>query len=155
MSVRRPRTTRRARSAWVALACAAGLTAALPATAEAAQPQPEQYTAKQVSRFLTHFYGETGPTAWEREHRVSDDLRQRAAEAPPGFDLILCHSNTADIDDIDVGPVTTAQSAGVGWATVFLDFGPGQETTAFTAYVDLNKAQPLELLDVDCAPPEA
>lgn len=154
MSLRRTRN-RRARSAWVALACAAGLTAALPATAQADPHRQEQYTAKQVSRFLTHFYGKTGPTAWEREHLVSDDLKQRAAEAPPGFDLILCHSNTADIDDIDIGPVTTAQSAGVGWATVFLGFGPDQEIAAFTAFVDLDTAQPLKLLDVDCTPPEA
>ncbi|HSA49679.1 MAG TPA: hypothetical protein VLH10_06145 [Yinghuangia sp.] len=152
MSVPRPRRVRRARSAWLAVACAAGLVAAVPATAEAAQQQ-EQYTAKQVSRFLTHFYGKTGPTAWEREHLVSEDLKQRAAEAPPGFDLILCHSNQPE--DIDIGPVTTAQSAGVGWATVFLGWGPGQEVAAFTAYVDLDTSNPLKLLDVDCEPPEA
>lgn len=146
-------SVRRVRSAWVALACAAGLTAAIPATAEAARQQQEQYTAKQVSRFLTHFYGKTGPTAWEREHLVSEDLKQRAAEAPPGFDLIICHRNQPD--DIDIGPVTTAQSAGVGWATVYLGFGPDQEIAAFTAYVDLNTAQPLKLLDVNCEPPEA
>ncbi|WP_436774876.1 hypothetical protein [Yinghuangia sp. YIM S09857] len=142
---------RRIRSALVAAACAGALTASLSGSASAT-PGP-QYSAKEVGRFLHHFYGKTGPTAWEREHLVSEDLRQRAEEAPPGFDLIMCTRNAPE--DIDIGPVTTAQSAGVGWATVFLAWGPGQEIAAFTAYVDLDKSRSLKLLDVNCEPPEA
>ncbi|WTW93900.1 hypothetical protein OG216_11135 [Streptomycetaceae bacterium NBC_01309] len=139
------------RSALVAAACAGALTVSLSGSASAA-PAP-QYSAKEVGRFLHHFYGKTGPTPWEREHLVSEDLKERAEEAPPGFDLIMCTRNAPK--DIDIGPVTTAQSAGVGWATVFLGWGPGQEIAAFTAYVDLDKSRPLKLLDVNCEPPEA
>ncbi|MDI2126726.1 hypothetical protein [Yinghuangia seranimata] len=142
---------RRVRAALVTVACVGALTtAAAPATAQ--HQQPSQYTAKQVRHFLTHFYGNTGPTAWEREHLVSDDLKDRAEHAPPGFDLIICHSHRPK--SIEIGPVTTAQSAGVGWATVFLGWGPHQEISAFTAYVDLDTSRPLKLLDVNCDIPE-
>ncbi|NUU21661.1 MAG: hypothetical protein HOV68_09130 [Streptomycetaceae bacterium] len=155
-------TGHRFRTSVLAAACAAGLALALPATAEAAHATSHgtsqetshgsQYTAKQVGRFLKHFYGKTGPSDWARENLVADDLKERAAQAPPGFDLLICHRNVPE--DIDLGPVTTAQSAGVGWATVFLSWGRDQEVSAFTAYVDLDTSRPLKLLDVNCEPPE-
>ncbi|MGK5529037.1 hypothetical protein [Streptomyces sp. URMC 129] len=145
------------------LAAAGGLAAlglALGAVATAsAAPSPHananatgRYSGEEIHHFLEGFYGNTGPRAWERENLVSDDLKQRAAEME-GHDLLLgCARNTPV--DIEVGEVTTAQSAGVGWATIFLGYGEGQELGAFTAYVALDAGEPIELLDIDCTPPE-
>ena len=52
--------------------------------------------------------------------------------------------------DIEVGEVTTAQSAGVGWATITTTWDGSPRTASFTAYVDLDGSKPMKLLDVDC-----
>ncbi|QMV20903.1 hypothetical protein GQS52_02855 [Streptomyces sp. SCUT-3] len=113
-------------------------------------PRAPQYTAEQVHRFLVDFYGEHGPTPWERAHLVTGELRLKAARTT-GYDLLLCARSAPD--DIRVGPVTTAASAGVGWATVYTSWDGGRETSSFTAYVFLDTAAPLMLADVDCAAP--
>ncbi|GAA2473733.1 hypothetical protein GCM10010406_07060 [Streptomyces thermolineatus] len=113
-------------------------------------PQAPQYTAEQVHRFLVDFYGEHGPTPWERAHLVTGELRLKAARTT-GYDLLLCARSAPD--GIRIGPVTTAASAGVGWATVYTSWDGGRETSSFTAYVFLDTAAPPMLADVDCAAP--
>ncbi|MFI9046582.1 hypothetical protein [Streptomyces sp. NPDC053427] len=105
-----------------------------------------RHDATDIRRFLTAFYGHHGPTGWAREHQVSDYLKDRAAHTE-GYDLLLCAQNAPR--EISVGKVTTAQSAGVGWATV-TTFWDGGARESFTAYVGLD-SQPIELQDVDCA----
>ncbi|MFG2137270.1 hypothetical protein [Streptomyces sp. NPDC048650] len=145
-------------------AAVAALGLALPLTLVAAGPAaarqpagPASYTvrtdpngrhdATDIRRFLTTFYGHHGPTAWAREHQVSDYLKDRAAHTE-GYDLLLCAQNTPR--EISVGKVTTAQSAGMGWATITTLWDGGARDT-FTAYVDLD-SRPIGLQDVDCAP---
>ncbi|MEV0369246.1 hypothetical protein AB0I10_05405 [Streptomyces sp. NPDC050636] len=152
-------------SATVAAACATalGLTLVLAASAPAtAAVSPHQavtradtvrsdpngrHTATEIRRFLTTFYGHHGPSVWAREHQVSDYLKDRAAHTE-GYDLLLCAQNTPR--EISIGKVTTAQSAGVGWATV-TTIWDGRARNTFTAYVDLD-SKPIELHDVDCSP---
>ncbi|WP_059012221.1 hypothetical protein [Streptomyces specialis] len=110
-----------------------------------------RYSAEEIHHFLEGFYGNTGPRDWERENLVADDLKERAAELET-HDLLLCSQNAPL--DIEVGEVTTAQSAGVGWAPIWLSWGEGEEVSVFTAYVGLDASQPIKLLDVDCVPPE-
>ncbi|MFJ6749889.1 hypothetical protein ACIQNI_17105 [Streptomyces sp. NPDC091266] len=159
-----PRTLRTAsRHATVAAACAAalGLTLSVAAAGSAAAvPHPRQsaaaahtagsdpngrHTATEIRRFLTGFYGHHGPTNWARAHQVSDYLKDRA-EHTEGYDLLLCAQNTPR--EISIGKVTTAQSAGVGWATV-TTIWDGKARGTFTAYVDLD-SDPIELQDVNC-----
>ncbi|WP_326596756.1 hypothetical protein [Streptomyces sp. NBC_01803] len=129
-----------------------GADAAVPgAHARAHAHANNRYTGEEIHHFLEGFYGNSGPRAWERENLVSDTLKERVAETE-GYDVLLCSQNIPL--DIEVGEVTTAQSAGVGWAPIFLSWGDDQELAVFTAYVDLDARQPIELLDVDCAPPE-
>lgn len=109
-----------------------------------------RFTAEEIHHFLEGFYGNHGPRPWERENLVSDQLKERIAQTPD-YDLLLCAQN--EPRDIEVGEVTTAQSARVGWATVTTHWGQGA-TGSFTAYVDLDATRPIELLDVDCATPE-
>ncbi|NUP42569.1 MAG: hypothetical protein HOY76_37460 [Streptomyces sp.] len=131
------------------------LAAGSPATAAAqtsvqtsVQTDPNgRYTAEEIHHFLEGFYGNHDPTAWEREHLVSDQLKEKAAENP-GFDVLLCAQNTPR--DIEVGEVTTAQSAGVGWATITTTWDGSPRTASFTAYVDLDGSKPMKLLDVYC-----
>ncbi|MFJ9413997.1 hypothetical protein ACIRPT_07490 [Streptomyces sp. NPDC101227] len=106
-----------------------------------------RHDATDIRRFLTAFYGYHGPSDWAREHQVSDYLRDRAAQTE-GYDLLLCAQNTPR--EISIGKVTTAQSAGVGWATV-TTIWDGGDRGSFTAYVGLD-SKPIELQDVDCAP---
>jgi hypothetical protein len=144
-------------------ACALALGAPAAQAAQAAQatpaePNPQVYaptygdqaasrhTGPQIHRFLTRFYGEHGPSDAEREHDVSDHLKQKQAENPD-YDVILCAQNTPQ--NIEVGPVTVAQSAGFGWSTVTAYWADGT-TSTFTAYVDLD-SHPIELHDVVCA----
>lgn len=145
-------------AAAAALAAALGLTLTLAASGPAAaqtrtapaagtvRPDPDgRHTATEIHRFLTAFYGHHGPSDHAREHQVSDYLKDRVAHTPD-YDLLLCAQNTPR--QITVGPVTTAQSAGVGWATVTTFWGGGTRSS-FTAYVGLD-SRPIELQDVDC-----
>ncbi|MBC3992991.1 hypothetical protein H8N00_29790 [Streptomyces sp. AC563] len=109
-----------------------------------------QYDAKEVRHFLKGFYGSHGPSAWEREHLVTEELKEKAAQTPD-YDLLLCAQNTPKA--IDIGPVTTAQSAGVGWARVTTHWGKGQDTQVFTAYVGLDASKPMKLMDISCEAP--
>ncbi|KOG53776.1 hypothetical protein ADK76_26260 [Streptomyces griseoflavus] len=106
-----------------------------------------RYTAEEIRRFLVSFYGKHGPSAWQREHQVSAELKKKAAETPD-YDLLLCAQNTSR--NITVGKVTTAQSARVGWATI-TTYWSGNRKQHFTAYVDLDATRPIELLDVSCS----
>ncbi|WP_328732497.1 hypothetical protein OHT20_25495 [Streptomyces caniferus] len=153
-------TSRRTAAAAAAGAAALGLTLTLAASgpaSAAAHPQSApaaagvrsdpngRHTAAEIHRFLTSFYGQHGPDAGAREHQVSDHLKDRAAHTE-GYDLLLCAQNT--LRRITVGKVTTAQSAGVGWATVTTFWGGGTRGS-FTAYVGL-ESRPIVLQDVDC-----
>ncbi|MEU0845124.1 hypothetical protein ABZ370_37435 [Streptomyces sp. NPDC005962] len=109
-----------------------------------------RFTAEEIHHFLEGFYGNHGPRPWERENLVSDFLKERIAETPD-YDLLLCAQN--EPRDIEVGEVTTAQSARVGWATITTSWGQGPDAS-FTAYVDLDATRPIELLNVDCGTPE-
>lgn len=60
--------------------------------------------------------------------------------------MILCAQNEPVA--IEVGPVTVAQSAGFGWATVTTSWAGGARQT-LTAYVALD-SDPIELHDVVC-----
>ncbi|MFG2892790.1 hypothetical protein [Streptomyces sp. NPDC048248] len=148
-------------AAVAACAAAFGLTltaAAAPSAAAAPAPAHQRaaadtvrsdpngrHTATEIRRFLTTFYGHHGPSAWARENQVSDHLKDRVAQTE-GYDLLLCAQNTPR--EIAIGKVTTAQSAGMGWATV-TTIWDGAERGTFTAYVDLD-SHPIELQDVDC-----
>ncbi|MFI0778299.1 hypothetical protein [Streptomyces sp. NPDC021212] len=105
-----------------------------------------RFTAEEIHHFLEGFYGNHGPRPWERENLVSDYLKERIAQTPD-YDLLLCAQNTPR--HIEVGEVTTAQSARVGWATITTSWGQGSPGS-FTAYVDLDASRPIKLLDVDC-----
>lgn len=119
-----------------------------PAGAQAgpAAAAERRHTGREIHRFLTWFYGEHGPTDSQREHFVSDFLKQKQAD-DPDHDVLLCAQNTPQ--NIEVGPVTVAQSAGVGWATVTAYWADGT-TSTFTGYVALD-SHPIELHDVVCA----
>ncbi|MFI6144070.1 hypothetical protein [Streptomyces sp. NPDC051109] len=120
----------------------------------AADPTPvgarHRHTALEISTFLTSFYGHHGPSAHDRAQRVSQQLKEKQAHTP-GSDVLLCAQKEPRNEprDIVVGPVTVAQSAGVGWATVTTHWGAGQRDT-FTAYVRLD-SRPIKLDDVICA----
>ncbi|MFF1453831.1 hypothetical protein ACFVYF_37720 [Streptomyces sp. NPDC058274] len=49
---------------------------------------------------------------------------------------------------VDIGPVSTAQSARVGYATVTTHWG--EDAATFEAYVDLAATRPIQLFDTDC-----
>ncbi|WP_412075134.1 hypothetical protein ACLF6K_03615 [Streptomyces xanthophaeus] len=125
-----------------------------PVTAPGAASQ--RHSAAEISRFLAAFYGDHGPTPYDREHRVSQVLKERQG-ASPGADVLLCAQNEPRA--IGIGPVTVAPSAGVGWATVTTHWGADAEaeaaagpdaTDTFTAYVRLD-SRPIRLDDVICA----
>ncbi|MFF0018885.1 hypothetical protein [Streptomyces sp. NPDC005374] len=154
-----------ARIALSAAGCAAVLGLALTATAPAsaapaaktaavsapvAKPTDAngRYTAQEIHTFLETFYGEHGPGDFARAYGISEQLKEKVA-ASDGFDVLLCAQN--EPQSIDIGPVTTAQSARVGYATVTTHWGEnGQSTAAFEAYVDLDATRPIQLLDTDC-----
>ncbi|GAA4336208.1 hypothetical protein GCM10023086_69330 [Streptomyces venetus] len=133
-----------------AVGCVAALgiaAAALPAAAASAVDGNDRYTAQEIHTFLQDFYGEHGPGDFTRKYGISPQLKEKVA-ANPEFDVLLCAQNIPV--SIDVGPVTTAQSARVGWATVSTHWNGGEDRADFTAYVDLDATRPLQLLDVDC-----
>ncbi|EFL26012.1 hypothetical protein SSOG_05726 [Streptomyces himastatinicus ATCC 53653] len=146
--------TLRCSAAAAALGLGLVLAAGAPATAAphgVKKTDPNgRFTAEEIHHFLEGFYGNHGPRPWERENLVSDQLKERIAQTPD-YDLLLCAQN--EPRDIEVGEVTTAQSARVGWATITTYWGQGSPSS-FTAYVDLDASRPIELLDVDCATPE-
>ncbi|KUL36089.1 hypothetical protein ADL22_25630 [Streptomyces sp. NRRL F-4489] len=130
----------------LALATAGPATAATPQAAPTLRTDPNgRHTAAEIHRFLTRFYGQHGPSPYQRRHQVSAYLKDRA-DHTEGYDLLLCAQNTPRA--ISVGPVTTAQSAAVGWATVTTSWGDGTRRH-FTAYVGL-ESRPIVLQDVDC-----
>lgn len=104
------------------------------------------HTAAEISRFLTGFYGDHGPSETDRQRYVSQVLKDKQQENKEA-DVVLCAQNQPL--DIGVGPVTVAQSAAVGWATVTTHWGAGV-TDTFTAYVRLD-SDPIRLDDVICA----
>ncbi|MFJ7181708.1 hypothetical protein ACIQXA_36335 [Streptomyces massasporeus] len=77
---------------------------------------------------------------------LSPQLKERVADNPES-DVRLCAQNVPA--SIDSGPVTTAQSARAGWATVSTYRNGGSDKADFTAYVDLDATRPVRLLDVD------
>ncbi|KOT77684.1 hypothetical protein ADK70_36440 [Streptomyces rimosus subsp. pseudoverticillatus] len=131
----------------VPAAAATQSTSIQPSRADLRTDPNGRYTAEEIRRFLVSFYGKHGPSAWQREHQVSAELKKKAAETPD-YDLLLCAQNTPR--NITVGKVTTAQSARVGWATI-TTYWSGNRKQSFTAYVDLDATRPIELLDVSCS----
>ncbi|MFI8451921.1 hypothetical protein [Streptomyces erythrochromogenes] len=107
---------------------------------------PEGHTADQIGRFLVRFYGEHGPSDHDRRHHVSQVLQERQ-QTTTESDVLLCAQN--EPRDIAVGPVTVAQAAGVGWATVTTHWA-SDKTDTFTAYVRLD-SRPIRIDDVICA----
>ncbi|MFC6061775.1 hypothetical protein [Streptomyces ochraceiscleroticus] len=143
------------RAVTVSALCAAllggGLTLAASAPAAPAASEekaPARYNAEQVHHFLQGFYGNHGPRQWERVHMVGDELKKRA-EKNKKYDVLLCAQNNPR--DIAIGRVTTAQSAGVGWATVTTKWNRGPDQH-FTAYVGLDASKPIKLIEIDCSP---
>jgi hypothetical protein len=107
-----------------------------------------RYTAEEIHTFLTDFYGEHGPGDFARKYGITDSLKEKVA-ANEGTDILLCAQN--EPRSIDIGPVTTAQSARLGYATVTTHWGgSGQDTAHFTAYVDLDATRPIQLLNTVC-----
>ncbi|WP_229886491.1 hypothetical protein [Streptomyces subrutilus] len=119
---------------------------AAPAAAPAAAGHRHEHSAAEIGRFLTSFYGVHGPTGYYREHRVSQVLKDKQTGSPDA-DVLLCAQNAPQ--DVGIGPVTVARSAGVGWATVTTHWAAGA-TDTFTAYVRLDSL-PIRLDDVICA----
>ncbi|MDQ0753775.1 hypothetical protein QF034_008006 [Streptomyces africanus] len=133
-----------------AVGCVAALgigAAAVPAAAASAVDADDRYTAQEIHMFLEDFYGEQGPGDFARKYGISPQLKEKVA-ASPKFDVLLCAQNIPV--SIDVGAVTTAQSARVGWATVSTYWNGGSDKADFRAYVDLDATRPIQLLDVDC-----
>ena len=118
-----------------------------PAAAASAVDGNDRYTAEEIHTFLEDFYGEHGPGDFARKYGISPQLEEKVADNPE-FDVLLCAQNIPA--SIDIGPVTTAQSARVGWATVSTYWNGGSGKADFTAYVDLDATRPIQLLDVDC-----
>ncbi|WP_405828310.1 hypothetical protein [Streptomyces sp. NBC_00105] len=119
---------------------------AAPAPSVAPVAIAEGHTADQISRFLATFYGAHGPSPHDREQHVSQILKDRQ-QVNADSDVLLCSQN--EPQSIGIGPVTVAQSAGVGWATVTTHWAGGV-TDTFTAYVRLD-SKPIRLDDVICA----
>ncbi|MEU6119471.1 hypothetical protein ABZ840_33665 [Streptomyces sp. NPDC047117] len=142
------------RAVTVSALCAAllggGLTlaASAPAASPAPKKAPARYGAEQIHHFLEGFYGNHGPRRWERRHMVGDALKKRV-EQNKKYDVLLCAQNAPR--DITIGRVTTAQSAGVGWATVTTSWPRGRDQH-FTAYVGLDATKPIKLTQIDCSP---
>ncbi|MBT2481782.1 hypothetical protein [Streptomyces sp. ISL-94] len=126
------------------LALSAPLSVAAAHAAPAAVPPP--HDAGQISTFLAGFYGHHGPSDYDRDNRVSQVLKDRQRERADA-DVLLCAQGQPQ--DIAIGPVTVAETAGVGWATVTTHWDSGKADT-FTAYVRLD-SQPIYLDDVICA----
>ena len=93
------------------------------------------------------FYREHGPGDFARTYGISPQFKEKVADNLE-FDVLLCAQNIPA--SIDIGPVTTARSARVGWTTVSTYWNGGSGKADFTAYVDLDATRPIQLLDVDC-----
>ncbi|MEV7560060.1 hypothetical protein [Streptomyces sp. NPDC089795] len=104
------------------------------------------HTAAQISAFLSDFYGHRGPSAQDRETRISQILKERQ-QLSEEVDVLLCSHE--EPQEISIGPVTVAKAASVGWATVTTHWVSG-DTDTFTAYVRLD-SDPIRLDDVICA----
>ncbi|MET9962907.1 hypothetical protein ABZ128_28235 [Streptomyces sp. NPDC006326] len=124
-----------------------------PASAPAhADPAPvaghhrQWHGAAEISTFLSSFYGAHGPSPRDRDQRVSQQLKEKQAHIPYA-DVLLCAQN--EPEHIEIGPVTVAQAAGIGWATVTTHW-QDDLTDTFTAYVRLD-SHPIVLDDVICA----
>ncbi|MET9417454.1 hypothetical protein ABZY03_25355 [Streptomyces klenkii] len=124
----------------------AAAAAPVPAAAPASAPQPKQYTAAQVYGFLVKFYGQHGPNAYDRVHKVDADLRKRAAAAKHSSDVLLCARKAPR--SISVGRVK-AERSGMAWAPVTTHWKAGPDKR-FTAYVGLKGDLPMKLYDVTC-----
>ncbi|MEW2415429.1 hypothetical protein AB0953_17165 [Streptomyces sp. NPDC046866] len=109
-------------------------------------PARHRHSAAEISDFLTSFYGHHGPSERDREQKVSQQLKDRQVQSRY-MDVLLCASG--EPQDIVVGPVTVAQSAKVGWATVTTHWS-AEETDTFTVYVRLD-SRPIKIDDVICA----
>ncbi|MER7732890.1 hypothetical protein ABTX80_18590 [Streptomyces erythrochromogenes] len=133
-------------SALPALPSAPAVAAPAPAAAAVSAAAPQGHTADQIGRFLARFYGEHGPSAHDRRHHVSQVLQERQ-QTHTESDVLLCAQNAPH--DIGIGPVTVAEAAGVGWATVTTHWGT-DKTDTFTAYVRLD-SRPIRVDDVICA----
>ncbi|MFJ6795218.1 hypothetical protein [Streptomyces sp. NPDC091268] len=118
-----------------------------PAAAHPFPGHPPHHSAQQITRFLTSFYGQHGPSEPKRYLHVSQQLREKQ-ERTPEYDVLLCAQN--EPQRIEIGPVTVQEYAGVGSATVTTHWGE-DGTRTFTAYVRLDST-PIELDDVICAP---
>lgn len=131
-----------------ASAAPAARTTTAPVSAATATDPNGRYTAQEIHTFLETFYGEHGPDDFARAYGISEHLKEKVA-ASEGFDVLLCAQN--EPQSIDVGPVGTAQSARVGYATITTHWGEnGEDTATFEAYVDLDATRPIQLLDTDC-----
>ncbi|MFD6180477.1 hypothetical protein [Streptomyces goshikiensis] len=126
----------------VTVVAAAPSAAATTATA----PAPP-HDAAEIRTFLTDFYGHHGPSEANRDDRISQALRDKQQHSD--VDVLLCSRNTPE--GIEVGSVTVAPGARVGWATVTTHWGGADaRTDTFTAYVRLD-SRPIRLDDVICA----
>ncbi|MFD9411383.1 hypothetical protein ACFWBN_30790 [Streptomyces sp. NPDC059989] len=126
------------------LALPAPLSVAAAHAAPVAVPPP--HDAAQISTFLIDFYGHHGPSEYDRDNRVSQVLKDKQ-KGIADADVLLCAQN--EPQDIAIGPVTVAEAAGIGWATVTTHWD-SRTTDTFTAYVRLD-SQPIRLDDVICA----
>ncbi|MGK5546105.1 hypothetical protein ACSNOH_15420 [Streptomyces sp. URMC 127] len=138
----------RSRAARTTAGCALALAlaaAGVAGPAPAAAARPKQYTTAQVHAFLVKFYGQHGPSASDRIHKVDADLRKRAAAAK-GHDVLLCARSAPR--SISVGRVR-AEPSGMGWATVTTYWKSGPQKH-LTAYVGLKRELPMKLYDVTC-----
>ncbi|MEU3774156.1 hypothetical protein AB0F11_13285 [Streptomyces sp. NPDC032472] len=117
-------------------------------------PARHRHSAEEISAFLTSFYGHHGPSEHDREQKVSQQLKDRQGQSRY-VDVLLCARSDArdgarrEPQDIVIGPVTVAQSAKVGWATVTTHWS-SEVTDTFTAYVRLD-SRPIKIDDVICA----
>ncbi|WP_424888415.1 hypothetical protein [Streptomyces sp. XH2] len=150
MPTHTPPSTYRSRTAGVTAGCALALAlsaagVAGPAPVAEARPKAKHYTAAQVHSFLVKFYGQHGPSASDRIHKVDAELRKRAAAAK-GQDVLLCARGVPR--HIVVGKVTTEPSD-MGWATVTTRWKSGPDKH-LTAYVGLKGSLPMKLYDVTC-----
>ncbi|MFI5641717.1 hypothetical protein ACIA8H_30435 [Streptomyces goshikiensis] len=124
------------------------LAAAPSAAATTVTAPAPPHDAAQIRTFLTDFYGHHGPSEANRYDRISQALRDKQQQSD--VDVLLCSRSAPE--RIEVGAVTVAPGARVGWATVTTHWGRGAEarTDTFTAYVRLD-SRPIRLDDVICA----
>ncbi|MEV4921601.1 hypothetical protein [Streptomyces roseoverticillatus] len=148
MPKRAPLSAYRSRAARVTAGCALALalsTAGIAGPAPVAAAQPKYYTAAQVHSFLVKFYGQHGPSAYDRVHKVDAELRKTAV-ATKNRDVLLCARSTPRQIVISKA---TIEPAGMAWSTVTTRWKAGPDKH-FTAYVGLKGSLPMKLYDVTC-----